>query len=200
MCTTFRTPSGWLRASRRSCTCRITGRVTTWVAYSGAIQGPKCSSASARSSMHASRSPASRTMPPARRVQTPPGRGARLLRCEPLALPPAPARRRPHRPQPARRSGRLADWAPAGPHRAVRVLCCYKRCVSRSITCASRHQTPGGALRGGWRVGEACKQIKSFFACGEPCAGRAQAHERAQVSFPRRKSSGIISSNSEVAA
>ena len=43
-------------------------------------------------------------------------------------------------------------------------------------------------------------QAKSFFTCGEPCAGRAQAHERAQVSFPRCKSSGIISSDSEVAA
>ena len=45
-----------------------------------------------------------------------------------------------------------------------------------------RHQTPGGALRGGWQVGGV--QAKSFFTCGEPCAGRAQAHERAQVSFP----------------
>ena len=43
-------------------------------------------------------------------------------------------------------------------------------------------------------------QAKSFFTCGEPCAGRAQAQERVQVSFPRCKSSGIISSDSEVAA
>ena len=43
-------------------------------------------------------------------------------------------------------------------------------------------------------------QAKSFFTCGEPCAGRAQAHERAQVSIPRSKASGNISSDSEVAA